>query len=92
MELWDLRSDQRLATLHGHSERINEVALTRDGKRAVSCSRDRSARVWSLETGEEIAAFTADSELRSLAVSSHDDAIAVGDVAGRVHVLRLVVR
>jgi WD40 repeat protein len=90
LELWDLRRDQHLTTLQGHSEKVNAVAFTRDGKRAVSCSRDRSARVWSLETGEEIAAFTADAALRSLAVASHDDAIAVGDVAGRLHVLRLV--
>jgi WD40 repeat protein len=92
LELWDLRRDKQLTTLHGHSEKVNAVAFTRDGKGAVSCSRDRSARVWSLETGEEVAAFTADSALRTLALASHDDAIAVGDVAGRLHVLRLVER
>ena len=92
LELWDLRGDQRLATLDGHSEKINAVAFTRDGRRAVSCSRDRSVRVWDLETGEEIAAFTADSALRSLAIASNDDAVAVGDVAGRLHILRLVGR
>jgi WD40 repeat protein len=38
--------------LHGHMDRVNTVALTPDGRRAVSGSVDRTLRVWDLETGE----------------------------------------
>jgi WD40 repeat protein len=91
LELWDLRSERRLATLRGHTEKVNAVAFSGDGTRAMSCARDRSARVWHLDSGQQAAAFTADSALRSLALAPHDDTIAVGDVSGRVHLLRLEV-
>jgi WD40 repeat protein len=90
LELWDLRREVRIATLRGHREKVNAVGLSRDGKRAISCSRDRSVRVWDLLTVTEVAAFTADSALRSLALAPDDEVLAVGDTAGRVHFLRLV--
>jgi WD40 repeat protein len=89
LELWDLRRERRLATLRGHTEKVNAVAFSSDGTRAMSCARDRSARVWHLDSGQQAAAFTADSALRSLAIAPNDDTIAVGDVSGRVHLLRL---
>jgi hypothetical protein len=45
--------------------------------------------VWDLQSADQIAAFTFDSALRSIALSPRDDILAVGDVAGRVHLLRL---
>lgn len=50
---------------------------------------DRNLLVWDLESGERIAAFTADAALRSLAVSPAGNVVAAGDVSGRVHFLRL---
>jgi len=89
IELWDLDRAVSLATLRGHSEKINAVAFGPDDQYVVSCSRDRTARAWDTSTGRQIAAYTADSALRSIALSPHDDVVAVGDVAGRVHLLRL---
>jgi WD40 repeat protein len=40
-----------LRTLEGHSAGVTGVAMTPDGKRAVSASYDRSLKVWDLETG-----------------------------------------
>jgi WD40 repeat protein len=88
LELWDLETEECIRTLRGHSEKVNAVAFTPEGY-AVSCSRDRSFRVWHLATGECVASFVADAALRSLAVAP-DGTFGVGDVAGRVHFLRLV--
>jgi WD40 repeat protein len=75
--------------MRGHTDKVNAVRLSGDGRWAISCARDRTVRVWSVDTGEQIAGFTADAALRGLAVAPADDVIAAGDVAGRVHLLRL---
>ncbi|HEY9709171.1 MAG TPA: hypothetical protein V6D48_13295, partial [Oculatellaceae cyanobacterium] len=43
-----------LFTLNGHSHSVNAVAVTADGKRAISGSVDHTLKRWNLETGEEL--------------------------------------
>jgi len=45
-------------TLTGHTEKINAVAVTADGRRAVSGSADETVKVWDLETGVEVRTLT----------------------------------
>ncbi len=40
-----------LRTLKGHSDLVNGVVVTPDGKSAVSASQDQTLKVWDLETG-----------------------------------------
>ena len=40
-----------MRTLEGHSGFVDGVAVTPDGKRAVSASWDKTLKVWDLETG-----------------------------------------
>eukprot|EP00741_Cyanophora_paradoxa_P018576 tig00021070_g17934.t1 len=40
--------------LWGHEDRVRAVAITRDGKRAVSGGDDKTLRVWDLESGAEL--------------------------------------
>jgi WD40 repeat protein len=89
IELWDLDQRVRLATMRGHTDRVNAVGFRDDERTVVSCARDRTARVWNTETGEQIAAYTADHALRSLAFAPNDQIVALGDVSGRVHLVRL---
>jgi WD40 repeat protein len=42
-----------LRTLVGHSNFVNDVAVSADGRRAISASRDKTLRVWDLQTGHE---------------------------------------
>jgi WD40 repeat protein len=42
----------RHARLSGHDSWINGIAVRSDGKWALSASKDRTARLWNLETGE----------------------------------------
>ena len=43
-----------LRTLEGHTDVVNGVAVTPDGKRAVSASRDKTLKVWDLDTGRAL--------------------------------------
>ena len=43
-----------LYTLEGHTDTVTSVALSEDGKRAVSASGDETLKIWDMETGEEI--------------------------------------
>ena len=40
--------------LTGHSEGVTSVAISADGKRVVSGSQDRTAKIWDVETGAEV--------------------------------------
>jgi WD40 repeat protein len=40
-----------IRTLAGHADSVHGVAVTPDGKRAVSASMDKTLKVWDLETG-----------------------------------------
>jgi tricorn protease-like protein len=51
MKVWDLESGFERATLRGHSAPINAVAVTPDGRLAVSASDDETLRVWDLKRG-----------------------------------------
>src|SRR5688500_15667527 len=46
-----------LKTLGGHTDRINVIAWSPDGKRLASPSHDGTVRLWDTETGEEIRKF-----------------------------------
>ena len=52
--MWDLDSGEELRTLRGHEDSVNAVALTADGRRAVSASWDQTLKVWDLDSGEEL--------------------------------------
>ncbi len=90
LELRTLEDDRRLHLLGRHSDKVNAVALYRNGTRAVSGGRDRTVRVWDLEAGTQLAAFTVDAAVLAVTVSPDHTRIAAGDVRGRTHVLTLI--
>ena len=61
----------------GHVDRINAVAVTRDGRRAVSASNDRTLRVWDLTSGGLHRARKGHTKRFGNLVSSEDGSMAV---------------
>jgi WD40 repeat protein len=61
--LWHLETGQTLRTLEAQTSEIGRVtglALTSDGRHAVSSSYDETVILWDLEAGKKIASFTGD--------------------------------
>ncbi len=55
---WDIASGRILATLTGHEDLIDVVALSADNRYALSGSRDKTVRLWDLKRGRAEAVFT----------------------------------
>ncbi len=60
---------EEIRKLPGHTGPITGVVISPDGQRAVSCSEDRTLRVWDLKSGEETCRLTAESAVFCIAVS-----------------------
>jgi WD40 repeat protein len=49
--VWDLAQGRCTAVLRGHTDRVEGVAVTANGRRAVSGADDKTVRVWDLVKG-----------------------------------------
>jgi small GTP-binding protein len=66
----EFTSGRVLKRLLGHTNAVNAVAITPDGKQIVSGSKDHTIRVWDLVSGNEIKVINAhDASIRSLALT-----------------------
>jgi WD40 repeat protein len=82
------RNTRRPLMLEGHSFPVRGVAMTADGKRAISASWDNTLRVWDVETGSTVITFYCDAA--ALCCTFADDRTIVGgDASGHVLFLRL---
>jgi WD40 repeat protein len=64
-------------TFEGHSSGVNGVAISADGRRAISASYDNTLKVWDLESGRELRTLVGHlGSVRGVAISP-DGALAV---------------
>lgn len=89
LKVWDTDSGRELRTFPIHSLSVNSVAVSTDGRIAISASDDNMIKVWGLETGVLFATFTCDSAVRCCTFLNDRKLIMAGDEAGRVHFLHL---
>jgi WD40 repeat protein len=68
---------------------VDAVAVTPDGRVAVSGSTDGTVKMWDLAQTMEMAAFTGETGIHSCAVADDAVTIVAGEVSGRFHFLRL---
>ncbi|MCU0545500.1 MAG: AAA family ATPase, partial [Oscillatoriaceae cyanobacterium Prado104] len=64
LKVWDLTTQKQLFTLEGHNDWVNAVAVTADGKLAISASSDNTLKVWDLTTGSLL--FTLEGHSKSV--------------------------
>ena len=79
-----------LQTLQGHQDSVESVVFSPDGKQIATASWDNTARVWSVDTGEELQTLQGHESLvysvmfspdgKQIATASDDDTARVWQV------------
>ncbi len=62
LKLWDISTGKEIKTFKGHSEAVNSVAFSPDGKYIISGSMDNTLKLWDIEKGKKIKTFKGHSE------------------------------
>ena len=90
IEIWDVRSREKLSKIIGHSDLINRVRFSPDGARLATSSRDGTIKLWDSKSGQELATlkghgswvnsicFSPNGE--RLASASHDNTVKLWDL------------
>jgi WD40 repeat protein len=78
LRVWRTDDFEEVAQLSGHRNEIRSMAISSDGSRIVSGSRDRTVRVWDGRTFEEIGLCEHEDEVNSVTFSPDNSLIASG--------------
>jgi len=49
--VWNLGTGEEIMNLLGHSDVVTGVIISKDGKKIISSSCDKTIKIWNLETG-----------------------------------------
>jgi hypothetical protein len=79
--------DGRKSSVYGLKFAATGVAVTPDGRRAVSASGDHTLKVWDLASGAIVAGFTCDDPALCCAFAVSGEILGA-DAAGRLYLLR----
>jgi WD40 repeat protein len=72
IELWEVATSKRRATLRGHTDRVNSLAFSGNGRLLVSGSRDGTVRIWDMTAAKEKAVLRGHKKAVYALALSHD--------------------
>lgn len=82
VRLWNVAEGKEVRQFAGHTDVVTAVAISPDGASIISGSADKSVRVWTLADGKESASLSQPAAVRSLALSTDGQRVAIsGDDA-----------
>ena len=84
LRVWDTKSGQLVAMLHGHTDTVGALGALSDGRRIISVSNDGQLIVWDVESVAAIAHTTLDGRVEALGNSPDGIVIATGDTSPSV--------
>ena len=72
VQIWDARSGQIVDFLEGHLRMVDDMSFTPDGRRLITCSRDRTIRVWDWASRRQVSVLhnSLTAEPRAIALSA----------------------
>jgi len=90
VRLWNGRTGEEVAVLHGHDGSVLSAEFSREGRRLVTASDDTTARIWDFETRQAVAVLRGHSgsvltaafsrEGRRVVTGSSDKTVRIWDV------------
>jgi WD domain, G-beta repeat len=90
LKVWDLEHGKELVTLSGHTMPVHAIAITPDGTRVVTGSKDMTLKVWDLERGGVIATLSGHSgTVWSLAITPDGKHVISGSSDGTSNIWNL---
>lgn len=91
LDIWDIKRGLKRVAFEKHESRVNDLAVTRDGCRAVSVSDDRTLKVWDLAAGCLLAGFNGESSFRTCEIAPDRSTIVAAGYPGQLYSFRLEV-
>jgi WD40 repeat protein len=77
--IWNVRTQQQIQKLSGHTDWVKTIAFSSDGTTIVSGSSDKTVRIWETTTGQHTHILTGNtSEVISVAISPDGATIVSG--------------
>jgi WD40 repeat protein len=86
---WDIESRTKRLEMKGHKYYIWSIAFSRDGKRLVSGSWDKTVRLWEVSTGLELLSIKTSEDRVNVAAIPSDEDYLTSDFKGRVYVVAI---
>ncbi len=65
VRLWEVFSGKMIREFSGHSDRVNSVKFSPDGRFILAGSEDSSLKLWKVYNGKEVREYSGDSDLLS---------------------------
>ena len=89
---WEVESGKSLGTVGQHEREIHDVAVSADGKIAVTVADDWWLAVWDIHRGKLRACFRTEGAMVRVSTDPRAEIIVSGDEAGRPVILRRISR
>jgi len=80
--VWVAATGRKLLAFIGHTDGVESVAFSPDGKRIVTGSKDNTVRVWHATTGQEVLTLRGHTSTVAYVCFSPGGLLATGDSRG----------